>query len=53
MPDDEFDPGANTQKFQAFMARSEPEASGARLWVAVALAALVVALAVAWFVLTG
>lgn len=54
MADDELDPGANTQMFQAFMDRPEPEVSGSRgIWIALAVAALVIALALAWFVLGG
>jgi len=55
MSDDELDPGANTQVFQAFVDGYEgPEESGSR-WVgaAVAGAALVIVLALAWFVLGG
>ena len=54
MPQDELDPGANTQMFQAFVDSPEPEASGSR-WMKVALvvAALVIALALAWLVLGG
>ena len=52
MPQDELDPGANTQMFQAFVDRPEPEAPGSR-WprVALAVAALVIVLALAWLVL--
>lgn len=57
MPEDELDPGANTQMFQAFMDRPEPEASRPR-WVGVAVAvsavaALVVVALLAWLVLRG
>ena len=55
MPEDELDPGASTQMFQAFVdRREEPEASGSRwIWVAFAVAALVIVLALAWRVLGG
>jgi hypothetical protein len=52
MPDDELDPGADTQMFQAFVDRAEPETSGSR-WIvaAAAVAALVIVLALAWALL--
>ena len=56
MPDDELDPGASTQMFQAFVDRpEEPESSGSR-WTGAALAGaalagLVVVLALAWLTL--
>ena len=54
MPHDELDPGADTQTFQAFVDRQEPEESPSRvLWVALAGAALVVLLAVAGLVLSS
>jgi flagellar biogenesis protein FliO len=54
MPEDELDPGASTQMFQAFVdRREEPEASGSRwTWVALAVV-LVIVLALAWLVLGG
>lgn len=52
---DDHDPGASTQQFQAFVDRREPEASGPRLMRGVlagaALAGLVVVVALAWFLL--
>jgi uncharacterized membrane protein len=54
MPENELDPGANTQMFQAFVDRPEPEASGSRwIWVALAVVALVIVAALAWLVLGG
>jgi hypothetical protein len=55
MPEnDDLDPGAPTQMFQAFVDRQEPETSGRRrLWLALAGAALVVVLVLAWLVLGG
>jgi Flp pilus assembly protein TadB len=57
MPDDDLDPSASTQMFQAFVDRQEPEASGqgrkrAALVIGV-LVALVVVLAIAWYLLGG
>ena len=57
MPDDDLDPSASTQMFQAFVDRQEPEASGqgrkrATLVIGI-LVALVVVLAVAWYLLGG
>lgn len=57
MPDDELDPAANTQMFQAFVDRAEPEAPASR-WMRVALvgaalAGLLIVLALAWLVLGG
>ena len=57
MPEDELDPGANTEMFQAFMDRPEPEASRPG-WIRVALvvaavAALVIVAAIAWAMLGG
>jgi hypothetical protein len=54
MPDDDLDPAANTQMFQAFVDRREPEeASGSRAKMAllIAVAALVVVVAAAWFMM--
>lgn len=57
MSDDELDPGAPTQMFQAFMDRESPEASDtgpARTYlVAGVVVALLLALALAWVVLAG
>ena len=57
MPEDELDPAANTQMFQAFMDRREPEATRPPwIGVAVGLAAVVVLLIVAviaWAMLGG
>lgn len=56
MPENELDPGASTQMFQAFVDRpeEEPEASGSRwTWVALAVAALLIGSALAWLVLGG
>ena len=52
MRDDDLDPGANTQMFQAFVDRREPEETG-RPWMPVILAAagLVIVVLVAWFLL--
>lgn len=56
MPEnDDLDPGANTQMWQAFVDRADPEpsrSSGMR-WalVVAALAVLIIVAAVAWFVL--
>ncbi|HEX6877896.1 MAG TPA: hypothetical protein VF165_19710 [Nocardioidaceae bacterium] len=54
MPEDELDPGASTQMFQAFVdRREEPEGSGWRwIWVALAVA-LAIVLTLAWLVLGG
>jgi hypothetical protein len=55
MPEDDLDPGANTQQFQAFVDRSDHEESGSRSSRAaiagVAVAVLVVVVALAWLVL--
>lgn len=55
MPEDDLDPAANTQMFQAFVDRPDHEDSGSRSsWAAlagVALAVLVVVVALAWLVL--
>ena len=49
-PDDDLDPAANTQVFQAFMdRRDEPVRSGSRgVWVALAIVALVIVVALVW-----
>ena len=57
MPDNELDPGASTQMFQAFVDRVEPEESVSP-WTKVALVGaavvgLLVVLALAWFLLGG
>ncbi|MGH3316526.1 MAG: hypothetical protein ACRDO0_10325 [Nocardioidaceae bacterium] len=55
MPEDDLDPGANTQMFQAFVDRPEHEDSGSRSsWAAlagVAVAVLLVVAVLAWLVL--
>ena len=55
MRDDELDPGANTQMFQAFVDRQEPETSGSgrsrAALAAAVLAALLILVALAWLVL--
>jgi hypothetical protein len=55
MSENELDPGASTEMFQAFVDRAdEPEASGSRwIWVVLAVAALVIVAALAWLVLGG
>lgn len=59
MPEnDDLDPGASTQMFQAFVDSAEPESSGPPPWTRVALvsavlAGLVILLAIAWLMLTG
>ena len=54
MPQDELDPGASTQMFQAFVDRPEPEAARSGwMWAAFAVAALVIVLVPAWLVLAG
>ena len=55
MPDDELDPAASTQMFQAFVDRvDEPEPSGSRrLWIALAIVAVVIVLALAGLLLGG
>jgi len=53
MSDDELDPGASTQMFQAFVDRPEPETARPHwMWVAFA-AALVIVLAIAWLLMGG
>lgn len=54
MPEnDDLDPAANTQMFQAFVDRQEPETSGRRwLWLALA-GVLVIVLVLAWLALGG
>jgi hypothetical protein len=55
MPEnDDLDPAANTQMFQAFVDRAEPEESGRGKRIALAgaaLAGLVVVVVLAWLVL--
>ncbi|HEX6514475.1 MAG TPA: hypothetical protein VF049_02800 [Nocardioidaceae bacterium] len=55
MPDDELDPAADTQMFQAFVdRREEPKPSGSRwVWGVLAVAAVVVVVALAWLLLGG
>jgi hypothetical protein len=52
MSDNELDPGASTEMFQAFVDRPEPEVprSGWK-WAAGAIAALVIVVLIAWLVL--
>lgn len=53
--ENDLDPGANTQMFQAFVDRHEPEESAPRrssaLLVGAALVALVIVAVIAWLVL--
>jgi hypothetical protein len=55
MPEnDDLDPAANTQMFQAFVDRAEPEESGRGKRIALAgaaLAGLVIVVVLAWLVL--
>jgi hypothetical protein len=58
MPENDLDPGASTQMFQAFVDSPELEEPGRRPWmravlVGAALVGLVIVLALAWFVLGG
>lgn len=55
MPEnDDLDPGASTQMFQAFVDRPEPETSSRRwMWVALAVAALAGLVVVLALVLGG
>lgn len=54
MPDNDLDPGASTQMFQAFVDSPEPEASGSRLmWTALVVSALVLVPLLAWLLLGG
>ena len=58
MPEDELDPGATTQMFQAFVDRADETEESGSPWtrvaiVAAALVALVLVLAFAWFLLGG
>ena len=54
MPENELDPGASTQMFQAFVDRpDEPESSGSRWILALVVASLVIVAALTWFVLGG
>ena len=57
MPENDLDPGADTQQFQAFFDRAEPEHSRPRwipaLLVGGVLVGLVVVLALAWLRLGG
>lgn len=57
MSDNDLDPGANTQMFQAFVDRGEPEASTPGWkWAALAgaaLVALVIVSTLAWLILRG
>lgn len=53
VPENDLDPGASTQMFQAFVDRHEPEESGAP-WgalVGAAVVALVIVAVLAWLVL--
>jgi hypothetical protein len=53
MSNDELDPAANTQKFQAFMDQPrEPESSGSRgVWIAIIVLVVVIVVLLAWLVL--
>ena len=55
MPEDDLDPAASTQQFQAFVDRPETEDSGSRSMraalVGAAVAGLVIVLALVWLVL--
>ncbi len=54
MPDDDLDPGASTQMFQAFMERSDEQSAAGSRWTLVALAAvaaLVIVSVLVWLVL--
>jgi hypothetical protein len=57
MPENDLDPGASTQQFQAFVDRPEPEAARAQwkgpVLAGAALAGLVVVVALAWLWLGG
>ena len=50
MPENDLDPGASTQMFQAFVDRPEPEESGARWMRAVLVGAALVGLVVLAFI---
>ena len=54
MSDDDLDPGANTEMFQAFVDRAEPESSSgtsrALVW-GIALVVLVIVVLLAWLAL--
>ena len=57
MSEDELDPGASTEMFQAFVDRAEPEASRSS-WAGVAvagvvLAGLLIVVALVWLVLAN
>jgi len=57
MPENDLDPAASTQQFQAFFDRAEPETTRPR-WMGpavagAAVAGLVVVLVVVWLVLGG
>ena len=53
MPDDELDPGAPTEMFQAFVDRPEPEVQRTRWPWALAVAGLAIVVVVAWLVVGG
>lgn len=54
LENDDLDPAANTQMFQAFVDRPEPETSGMRwMWAALAGAALVAVVVVLALVLAA
>lgn len=57
MPENDVDPVASTQKFQAFVDRPEPEPSSPRTMRvalgAAAVAGLLIVLALAWLELSG
>ncbi|MGH3357291.1 MAG: hypothetical protein ACRDO7_00715 [Nocardioidaceae bacterium] len=56
-PENDLDPGASTQLFQAFVDHHEPEESGAprkrAALVGAALVGLVIVVVAAWFLLGG
>ena len=54
MPDNDLDPGASTQMFQAFVDSSEPESSGSRLmWTALVVVVLTIVPLLAWLLFGG
>ena len=54
MSDDELDPAASTQMFQAFVDAPEPEASRSGwMWAGLAALTAVIVLALVWLALGG